>query len=77
MLAGKKFISNEEAIAETEAYFEVKDKAFYNHGIEELEKRWNDWSNWLKEIILMNKIDFWQKKIVFLSSRVTTYWVMC
>ena len=37
-LAGKKFISNEEAIAKTEAYFEVKDKAFYNHGIEKLEK---------------------------------------
>ena len=37
-----KFISNEEAIAETEAYFEVEDKAFYNHGIEKLEKRWND-----------------------------------
>ena len=42
MLAGKKFISNEEAIAETEAYNEVKDKALYNHGIEKLEKRWND-----------------------------------
>ena len=42
MLAGKKFISNEEAIAETEAYFEVKDKAFYNNGIKKLEKRWND-----------------------------------
>ena len=42
MLAGKKFISNEEAIAETEAYFEVQDKAFYNHGIEKLEKPWNN-----------------------------------
>ena len=42
MLAGNKFISNEEAIAETEAYFEVKDKTFYNHGNEKLEKRWND-----------------------------------
>ena len=41
MLAGKKFISNEEAIAETVAYFEVTDKAFYSHGIEMLEKRWN------------------------------------
>ena len=41
-LAGKKFILNEEAIAETEAYFEVKDKTFYNHGIEKLENRWND-----------------------------------
>ena len=42
MLARKKFISNEEAIAETEACFEVIDKAFYNHSIEKLEKRWND-----------------------------------
>ena len=42
MLAGKKFISNEEAIAESEACFEVQDKAFYNHGIEKLEKHWND-----------------------------------
>ena len=42
ILAGKKFISNEEPIAETEAYFEVRDKAFYNDGIEKLEKRWNE-----------------------------------
>ena len=42
MLAGKKFISNDEEVAETEAYCEVKFKAFYNHGIEKLEKRWND-----------------------------------
>ena len=43
MLAGKKFISKVESIAEIEAYFEVKDKAFYNHDIEKLEKRWNDY----------------------------------
>ena len=41
-LAGKKCISNEEAIANTEAYFEIKHKAFYYYGIEKLEKRWND-----------------------------------
>ncbi|KOX68116.1 Histone-lysine N-methyltransferase SETMAR [Melipona quadrifasciata] len=29
MLQGKKFGSNEEVIAETEAYFESKDKSFY------------------------------------------------
>ena len=28
-------------IAETEAYFEAKDKSFYKKGIETLEKRWN------------------------------------
>ena len=43
MLAGKNVISIEEAIAETEAYFEVEDKTFYNHGIEKLEKHWNDY----------------------------------
>lgn len=42
MLQGKKFQSNEEVIAETEAYFEAKEKSFYKHGIEKLEKRWAD-----------------------------------
>ena len=42
MLQGKRFGLNEEVIAETEAYSEAKDKSFYNHGIEKLEKRWND-----------------------------------
>lgn len=41
MLAGKKFKSNEEVIAETEAYFEAKPKSYYKTGIEKLEKRWN------------------------------------
>ena len=41
MLAGKKFRTNEEGIAETEAYFEAKDKLFYKSGIEMLERRWN------------------------------------
>lgn len=42
MLAGKRFSSNEEVIAETEAYFEAKDKSFYKKGIEMLERRWTD-----------------------------------
>lgn len=42
MLQGKRFGSNDEVIAETEAYFEGKDKSFYKHGIEKLEKRWTD-----------------------------------
>lgn len=42
MLQGKKYQSNEEVIAETEAYFEAKEKSFYKHGIEKLENRWND-----------------------------------
>lgn len=42
MLQGKRFQSNEEVIAETEAYFESKKKSFYKSGIERLEKRWTD-----------------------------------
>lgn len=42
MLAGKRYGSNEEVIAETEAYFEGLDKSFYKKGIEMLEKRWNE-----------------------------------
>ena len=43
MPQGKRFDSNEEEIAETEAYFEAKDKLFYKKGIEMLEKRWNEY----------------------------------
>ena len=41
MFQGKKFGSNEELIAETETYFESKDKSFNIKDIEKLEKRWN------------------------------------
>ena len=33
MLAGKKFNSNDEVIAETEAYFDMKEKSYYKSGI--------------------------------------------
>ena len=36
MLAGKKFIVDEEVIAGTEVYFEAKDKSYYKDGIEKL-----------------------------------------
>ena len=39
ILQGKRFGSNEEVIAETKVYFEVKDMSFYKKGIEMLEKR--------------------------------------
>ena len=42
MLEGKRFGSNEEMIAETEAYFEAKDESFYKKGIEMLKKHWNE-----------------------------------
>lgn len=38
MLQGKKLGSNKQAIAAMEAYFEVKDKSLYKHGIKKLEK---------------------------------------
>lgn len=41
MLAGKKFKTDEEVIAETEAYFEAKPKSYFKSGIEKLENRWN------------------------------------
>ena len=43
MLQRKRFSSDDEVIAATEAYFEAKDKSFYKKGIESLEKRWNDY----------------------------------
>ena len=42
MLQGERFGSNEEVIAEVEAYFESKDKSFYGKGIKKLEERWTE-----------------------------------
>ena len=42
MLQGKRFGSNEEVIAETEAYFESKDEPFYKKGIEKIKKCSNE-----------------------------------
>lgn len=39
MLRGKRFCSDEDIIAETDAHFEGKEKSFYKAGIEKLEKR--------------------------------------
>ncbi|KAF7269848.1 hypothetical protein GWI33_017131 [Rhynchophorus ferrugineus] len=41
MFAGKKCSSNEEVIAETEVYFEAKDKSYYKNVIEKLEGHYN------------------------------------
>ena len=43
MLQGMRFVSNEEVIAETEAYFKSKDESFYKKGIKKLENRWNEY----------------------------------
>ena len=42
ILQGKRFGSNEEVIAETEACFKSKDESLYIKGIEKLEKCWNE-----------------------------------
>ena len=41
MLTGKKFIVDEEVIAETEVNFEAKDKSYYKNGIEKLYDHYN------------------------------------
>ncbi|XP_032691619.1 uncharacterized protein LOC116854125 [Odontomachus brunneus] len=41
MLTGKKFSTNEEIIAESEAYFEAKEKSYYKNDIEKLHDRYN------------------------------------
>ena len=53
MLQGKRFGSNEEAISETEAYFEPQAKSFDEKGIDILEKHWNQFitleGDWVDE----------------------------
>jgi len=39
-LGGKRFTSNEEVIAETEAYFAKFDKSYFLDGLKKLEYRW-------------------------------------
>ena len=41
MLVGKKFSADEEVIAETEVYFEAKDKLYYKNAIEKLYDHYN------------------------------------
>ncbi|KAJ0169391.1 hypothetical protein K1T71_014978 [Dendrolimus kikuchii] len=67
MLQRKRFYSNEEVIAETNAYFEANNKSFYKKGIQMLEKRWTD-CMLLKETILMSKVEFSQKNVFSLVS---------
>ena len=70
ILQGKRFVYNEEVVAETEAYFEATDKSFYKKGIEMLEKHWNECIP-LKETMLMNEVEFCLK--VVLSVILRTY----
>ncbi len=65
MLQQKRFGSNDEVIVATEAYFKAKDKSFYKHGIEKLEKCWNDGTA-LEGPTLMNNNEFCETNIIFL-----------
>lgn len=40
-LGGKRFTSNEEVIAEIEAYFAEFDKSYFLDGLKQLEYRWH------------------------------------
>ena len=51
-------------ISETEAYFEAKDKSFYEKGIELFEKYWNQFIT--LEGDLINKVEFCLKVITLL-----------
>ena len=42
-LAGRRFYSNEEVIAETNAYFAELCQSYYSEGINKLEQRWTKW----------------------------------
>ncbi|GFU89220.1 histone-lysine N-methyltransferase SETMAR [Trichonephila clavipes] len=55
MRQGKRFASNEEVIAEVEAYFESKVKSFYEKRIEKLENGWAKCIILEGESILINK----------------------
>ena len=75
MLQGKRFGSNEEVIAKTEAYFENKGKSFYKKGIEKLRSVGMNVLH-LKKTVLMNKVEFLEKTVFFFV-RPETYRVMC
>ena len=65
MLQGKRFGSNEQVIAETEAYFESKDESFYKKGIEKSENLRNECIT-LEGNLLKNKVEFLEKTVFFL-----------
>jgi len=62
-LQGKRFTSNEEVIAETEAYFEGLDVSYYRKGIKMLENIPS--VSPLKATMLRNKYNFAQKNACF------------
>ena len=72
MLREKRFGSNQEVIAETEAYSKSKDKTFYKKGIEKLCRSVGMNVLRLKETVLINKVEF-LRKTVFFSVRQETY----
>ena len=59
-LGGKKFTSNEEVIAETEAYFAEFDKSYFSEGLKKWQKHWEK-CILLKGDYIENKKNFCQK----------------
>ena len=64
ILQGKRSGANHKVNTETEAYFESKDESFHKKGIEKLENRCNECIT-LKEIMLMNKVEFLERTVFF------------
>ena len=69
MLQGKRFGSNEEILAKTEAYFKAKDKLLYKKGIEMLEKRWNEYilSKKCRELVNKTQTIYYSSNILLPS----------
>ena len=67
MIQGKRFVSNDEVIAETNAYFGAKNKSFYTPEIEIWKSLETNVSH-LKETKTMKKVRFCQKNFVLLVS---------
>ena len=63
-LAGKRFTSNDEAIAAVNGYFANLPESHFNDGIELLEKRWNVLK--FQEILLKNETYFALKNFIFI-----------
>jgi hypothetical protein len=68
MLAGKKFSTNEEVIAETEAYFEAILKSYYKNGIAKNYMTAIIVASPSKASVLNDKLEFYQKNVLYYVS---------
>ena len=75
MLAGKKFSANEKVNADSEIYFETKDKSYYKNCFEKLYD--HDYRCIAFKGALNNKIKFNQKKRFFFYVTLWTFQLNC